>query len=156
MLPCSCRAAQHSTPPVIEMPHFTPERRSTFCLYSTSPGETAPAMFVFVDNATFPQTHLLCIELRRNEIWSQCRGEMPAVYAESIIRLFINHSTILTYNGELNPTVILSGRMNSRRKLIFLRIYALSPNLMLSVVRYWLNYTSHTSLITILYILGNV
>lgn len=73
------------------MSHFMPEMKSKFRLYSTSPSETAPAMFVFVDNATFPPTHLLCIEHRRNEIASQCRGEMPVVNAKGVMRLFINH-----------------------------------------------------------------
>lgn len=86
------------------MPHFMPEMRGEFRPYSTSPSETAPAMFVFVDNATFPPTHLLCIEHRRNEMGSQCRGEMPGVNVKGVIRLFINHSV-------LSFTVILSKSM---------------------------------------------
>lgn len=80
--------------PVKEMPHFMPEVKSKFRLHSAVPRETAPAMFVFVDNATFPPTHLVCIEQRRNEIRSQCRGEMPGVNAKGVIRLFINHGVL--------------------------------------------------------------
>lgn len=71
--------------------------RGEFRPYSTLPSETAPAMFVFVDNATFPPTYLH----RRNEMGSQCRGEMPGVNAKGVIGLFINHSVLCL-------TVILS------------------------------------------------
>lgn len=76
-------------PPVNEMPHFVHEMKSKFRLYSSLPRETAPAMFVFVDNAIFPPTNLLCIEPMRIEISSQCRGKIPGVNERGVIRLFI-------------------------------------------------------------------